>query len=395
MTVNASGSSVTAEPVSEAAASESRAANSGSPRPSARFAFIDALRGIAAFGVACYHITRYGPVPELAEPAIPALLSEWFTRGWTGVQMFFVISGFVIAYTLREAAVTPGYVLNYAFRRSVRLDPPYWTTIGLVLLIHGVMSLHLGFISPLDVPEETPLSWGQVISHFFYLQNILGYRNLSAGFWTLCIEVQFYLLYVVGFGIAQRFPAQRKRAPTDAGPLGLLLVFAPMALLSLFVWNLESDNDMWISRFYCMFFLGMVAWWALDRRVPGWVFWSYAFLVGGRLLWMPSLALSVALLAGSLIYFLGRAGRLATTLNWGWLQYLGRISYSLYLIHFPVAHIVTTFGYEFSGSEMSSTVAVAWLLAALMASIGAAHLMYLGIEAPSVRFAARFKRAVK
>jgi peptidoglycan/LPS O-acetylase OafA/YrhL len=363
------------------------------PRVSTRFTFIDALRGIAALGVACYHITRYGPLPELAEPAIPQIVGEWFSRGWTGVQMFFVISGFVIAYTLRDARVTPAYVLHYAFRRSLRLDPPYWGTIAFVLALHAVMALHLGFISPLDVPTVTPLSWPVLISHLFYLQNILGYENISAGFWTLCIEVQFYLLYVVGYGIAQRVPSRSKRTSADAGPAGLLLVFAPAAAMSLFVWNLQPNNDMWISHFYCMFFLGMAAWWALDGRVPGWVFWGYAFLVGARLRWVPSLDLSVALLAGALIYFLGRAGRLGTTLNWRWLQYLGRISYSLYLIHFPIAHVVTTIGYELGGRSMPAGLAALWLLLALAASLGAAHLLYRLVEAPSVRFAARFKRA--
>src|SRR5215467_8589533 len=94
-----------------------------------RSTFIDALRGVAAFSVACYHICRYGPIPEPAREFIPGVLLAWFDHGWMGVQVFFVISGFVIAYSVRNARVTPRYLANYALRRSIRLDPPYWTTI--------------------------------------------------------------------------------------------------------------------------------------------------------------------------------------------------------------------------------------------------------------------------
>src|SRR5579872_3761860 len=204
-----------------------------------RSTYIDALRGIAALGVACYHIARYEPGDQPARELIPGFVQAAFDYGWIGVQVFFVISGFVIAYSLRAAHVTPRFFANYALRRSIRLDPPYWTTILFVLLLHAVLHLHLGFDSPLDVPTrlEPELSWKLVGSHLLYLQNILGYDNLSAGFWTLCIEVQFYLLYVTGFGIAQRFPARNKRTPADAGSWALLGLFGPLALMSLFVWN--------------------------------------------------------------------------------------------------------------------------------------------------------------
>ncbi len=127
-----------------------------------RSTYIDALRGIAAFSVACYHINRYGPLWEPASRFIPGLFQFWFDLGWMGVQVFFVISGFVIAYSVRNARVTPGYLANYALRRSIRLDPPYWTTILFVLFVHAVMYLHLGFESPLDVP--TKLDPGPVVA---------------------------------------------------------------------------------------------------------------------------------------------------------------------------------------------------------------------------------------
>ncbi|MGE5195108.1 MAG: acyltransferase family protein [Deltaproteobacteria bacterium] len=383
-----------------------------------RSTFIDALRGVAAFSVACYHITRYGPLPEPAREFIPGLLQGWFDHGWMGVQVFFVISGFVIAYSVRNARVTPGYLGNYALRRSIRLDPPYWTTILFVLLLHAILYLHLGFDSPLDVPSrlEPALSWQLLAAHVLYLQNILRYDNLSAGFWTLCIEVQFYLLYVAGQGIAQRFPYRGRRVPADASPIGLLAVFAPLALASLFIWNngfppgenpwwnwfvAGPSGDMWITRFFCMFFLGASAWWALDGRIPAAIFGIYAAALAGRIVWQGqthgwggdlTIGLCAALAAGVSTYLAGRLGRLGTWLNFGFLQYLGQISYSLYLIHFPMSHVVTTLGTQVSGTSPSPAVATLWLGLALAASLVAAHVLYIFVEAPSVRFAARFKR---
>ena len=382
-----------------------------------RSTFIDALRGVAAFGVACYHITRYEPAPQASREIIPGFLQQWFDHGWMGVQVFFVISGFVIAYSVRNARVTPRYLGNYAFRRSLRLDPPYWTTILFVLLLHAILHLHLGFDSPLDVPSklEPALSWQLLAAHVMYLQNILGYDNLSAGFWTLCIEVQFYLLYVVGQGIAQRFPHRDRQTPADASPVGLLAVFAPLAVASLFVWNAgfqRGDNlwwnvfvsgpagDMWITRFFCMFFLGASAWWALDGRIPAAFFWIYVAALAGRIFWQGqahgwyddlTVGLCAALAAGVSTYIAGRLGRLSTWLNFGVLQYLGRISYSLYLIHFPMSHVVNTLGTQVSGTSPSPAVATLWLMLALAASLAAAHVLYILVEAPSVRFAARFK----
>lgn len=375
-----------------------------------RSTYIDALRGIAAFGVACYHIARYGPLNDRARELLPSVVLHVIDHGWVGVQVFFVISGFVIAYSVRNARVTPAYLGNYALRRAIRLDPPYWTTIAFVLLLHVFMHLRLGWESPLDVKTkfEPGLSWGLVGSHLIYAQNIIpGYENLSVGFWTLCIEVQFYLLYVTGLGIAQRLPAHSRRTPADAGSWALLVTFAPLALLSLYEWNRTVggrevyDNDMWVIRFFCMFFLGTAAWWALDGRIPRAVFWVYVAAFCGRIVqqavqesWSDDLTIGLlaALIAGVSTYIAGIRGRLGTWLNSGILQYLGRISYSLYLIHFPMSHIVKWVGTWLSGDSPAPTVAAFWMVLSMAFSIMAAHVMYTFIEAPSVRLASWLKR---
>ncbi len=379
-----------------------------------RLVYIDGLRGAASLAVACYHITRYTPIATAARGFIPEFLQGIFDRGWVGVQVFFVISGFVIAYSVRNARVTPGYVANYALRRSLRLDPPYWTTIAFVLLLHAVLHLGLGWVSLLDEPEplSPPLSWWLVLCHVLYIHKINGYDSLSAGFWTLCIEVQFYLLYVTSLGLAQSvgrlFPRRKSREASDSEsqpgawtPTGICLAVAlgAFAVASLWVFSVDREKyENWLSFFFYLFFPGCAACWVLTRQVPAVVFWGYFALAVGRLWFVGGLEsvgemfeLKAALVTALSILVLGRTGRLTTALNWHWLQYLGRISYSLYLIHFPVSHFICTAVDRWNNGPPSPAISAGVLLASLLASIACAHLLHVFVEAPSVRLANRFR----
>jgi peptidoglycan/LPS O-acetylase OafA/YrhL len=351
-----------------------------------RFAFVDALRGIAALSVAAYHIYRYGPVAKAAASITPAFLDVPLRHGWMGVQVFFVVSGFVIAYTLRSARITPGYLGNFALRRSLRLDPPYWFTIlfvlGLYTITTSLFDIQDGLMS------EAP-TWDRLIAHVFYLQNLLGYTNLSVGFWTLCIEVQFYLLFALTLGFAQRLTAHCSDRSQGAHWLPLLFCFAPLGLISLFSFSLNPDNTDWVIHFFAFFFLGAMIWWTLEGRMPKLAFWALvaAILVRQRI--SPTLDMTVALIIGATIYLVIHTGRSERWLRFPWLQRLGTISYSLYLIHYPISWIITTLGYELTGD--APIPAVGWLLLSLAASIGVANALHLAIEAPAMRFSRRFK----
>jgi len=149
-----------------------------------RFRTIDGLRGIAAMAVVIFHLNAATRVTfgEWLPPTV-----EWiFRSGHFGVDIFFVISGFVIAYSIRSAAPT----IAFARRRSVRLDPSYWTAIFLEIAVQAIV-IRFAF-------SDAPLpSLGQVFSHFLYLQNLLGLGDIVDIFWTLCFEIQFYLALVL------------------------------------------------------------------------------------------------------------------------------------------------------------------------------------------------------
>jgi peptidoglycan/LPS O-acetylase OafA/YrhL len=352
-----------------------------------RFAFIDALRGIAALGVAAYHIYHYGPLPKAAAAVTPKFLDVALRHGWMGVQIFFVISGFVIAYTLRSAQITPGFLGNFAFRRSLRLDPPYWFTILFVIALYTLTS------SLFDIQDglmsEAP-TWDQLLAHVFYLQNVLGYSNLSVGFWTLCIEVQFYILFALLLGFAQRLTSHcSDRRAEGAHWLPLILTFAPLGIASLFWFSLDRQNTDWVTHFFAFFFLGAMAWWTLEGRMPKLAFWALVAVILLRQRTNGTLDMTVALAVGVTIYLGILTGRSDRWLRYAWLQRLGKISYSLYLIHYPISWIITTLGYELTGN--APLPAAGWLVLSLIASVGVAHTLHLAIESPAMRFSRRFK----
>src|SRR6476619_3658253 len=98
-----------------------------------RIQSIDGLRGIAALLVVLFHLHL-----AVSRTATDWL---WFPIDWIakngdkGVDIFFVISGFVIAMSVSKGARTFGYFGRFILRRSIRLDPPYWSAILLELVL--------------------------------------------------------------------------------------------------------------------------------------------------------------------------------------------------------------------------------------------------------------------
>jgi peptidoglycan/LPS O-acetylase OafA/YrhL len=160
-------------------------------------------------------------------------------------------------------------------------------------------------------------------------------------------------------------------------------------LASLFSFSLDSENTDWVTHFFAFFFLGAMVWWTLEGRMPKLAFWLLVAAILVRQRMSPTLDMTVALVIGVSIYVLIRSGQSNRWLQYGWLQRLGTISYSLYLIHYPISWIITTLGYELTGD--AALPAAGWLLLSLAASIGIANALHLAVEAPAMRFARRFK----
>ena len=365
----------------------------------ARFTFLDALRGVGALAITCYHIHRYTPLEIPADRLLPNVIQFMVRHCWASVQMFWVISGFVVAYSLRNVTVRPASFGNFTVRRVLRLGTPYWTAI-LVVVAADFLSKQWLQIDPNNMLIDDPVSWPRLAANLGFLQDVLKYGNISAGTWFVCVDLQFGLLFIVMLGIAQLLsrPLQGKVGAENANALLLTLVFVPLGLISLFVFNLNADvYDDWAIYYFHMPLFGALAWWTLDGRIPRAVFWSFAAaLVGGMAYrwnlgfdYKKSLELAVALTAGLAIYLVGRRGHLGDWLAARPLQFLGRISYSLYLIHYPTSWIVVTIGRSLTPNNPKA--AVLWMTTGVVVSIGVAYLFYQCVESPSLRLVKRLK----
>jgi peptidoglycan/LPS O-acetylase OafA/YrhL len=365
--------------------------SSAKASPAARFAFVDGLRGIAAISIVIFHVWLYEPAPFPTLEHTPWLLEEAFRRTRGGVQILLVISGFVIAYTLRRTWFSIGEMFSFLLRRLVRLAPAYWLAIAFVILVDAFCHM----MGDLPRPFEDRLSVPRVVAHMTFLQDVAGHQAFSAGIWTLCIEMQFYFVAVLTWGLAQRlFPRPNKDDPQPSA-LSLLVLFAPAAVFSLVYWRPLESTEPYVIHFLWMFFLGMATWWTLDGVFPKWAYAIIILIAEAELMinsewWFQN---TTSLETALLIYLGGRLNQLHRWLSGPTLQYLGRISYSLYLIHFPVSHLVVSLGWKWCQDDPSPLIATFILLSAVLLSILAGQVLYVLVEEPSARLSARLKKA--
>ncbi len=333
------------------------------PHKPQRFAFVDALRGIAALWVVVFHAFAGQRLTKLE-----ALLPDWTAwvvhMGYLGVTVFFVLSGFVIAHLLQRQSAEASSVAWFMLRRLVRLGPPYWASLVVTIVIMRA-----------GIP-----SFAVLLAHVLYLQDLLRLTPLSPIYWTLPLEIQFYLMFAVLLAIAHRLRSDS----TDRR--SLLIIFTAAALLAAafplgLIYEATLPAGLFLPRWYT-FLLGAFAWWALDRTIPRAAFYLYAAALMAGAVYMGDGDAVVAVLTSVLLLVAGRSGNLGDWLNWRPLQFLGHTSYSLYLVH--LAAIRVTLAVLHRLTPDTAAWELVWLLVALVSTGIAAWIFWRLIEGPCI-----------
>lgn len=348
-----------------------------------RFVLIDSIRGLAALAVACFHFYNQLDNSPSGAPLWGSTVKTLMTHGDLGVFVFFVLSGFVIACSLHRVRITALVVGKFALRRSLRLDPAYWTTIWITtLMVLAAQSRGLA------TGERLP-GVGDVLANMFYLDNLLGFRSIVKVGWTLCLEIQFYLVFVACGWIVSTLggskPPQALRA----------LIFAPLAVWSLLLYCGMATIDqpgLFLSTWF-MYFLGVATWWTLSGEVgKSWFALALAGCVAVAVA-TGSPEAWVAAATGSGIYAAGITGRIDTLLSGSVLRYLGRISYSFYLLHPLVGtNFIRVVQRVLSpDAPLNPWLALVVFAAAVAASVVASHVLYRLVELPSHRLSRRIR----
>jgi exopolysaccharide production protein ExoZ len=304
------------------------------------------LRGLAALGVVLCH---YGSSLTLYPK-----LSSFFNFGQTGVFVFFLVSGFIIVYSLLKSAYKPSQFLRFLLKRSIRIDPPYICTILLTIIFFGALALSKG--------EPLTFSAGRFFAHIFYVVPFTRYPFYNHAFWTLCVEFQFYLVIGLLYFLNN----------TTVYRSVFLVVFGLTCLIPFF-------NAYYLVFNYAPIFalgISLVTFYE-NRNLKNAILPTLLLCLTAYKFGLPIAAL--LLISSLIILFFKYVVRP--------LIFLGNISYSVYLIHDLVLIFFVGIGkilhFEFAHYQLI------WLLIETLAAIFCAWVFYIFIEKPSIKFSKR------
>ena len=334
---------------------------------------IDALKGLACILIIWHHLAFYGPMSDVVHAVVPGLTGWLYDYGRMAVQVFLVVGGFLAANSLApEGSAVFSQPGRLMLRRYRRLVPPYLVALALCVLVAALV--RPWFAHP-SVPAAPTLL--QVVAHVLLLQDVLGQEALSAGVWYVAIDFQLFITSVMIFAFARKLQQRWPKAPAHLG-VGLMLL---LGAASLFFFNRLADLDVTALYFLGSYVLGMLAFWA--SRAAGKAQrtqWLLAItLLGGAALLLDfrgriALALVVAL---GLVWL----QKSAVARQWResrWLVQLGQMSYSVFLIHFPVCLLVNAVVSFFWPTQLMANAL--GLLGAFLLSLLAGAVLYRSVE---------------
>lgn len=298
--------------------------------------YIDALRGIAILGVMAVHTGHSG------YNKYPIAFTQLIDQGAKGVQLFFVVSAFTLflSYQTRQQNETHT-ARNFFIRRFFRIAPLYYIGIAYYLLQDG-------FAPRFWLGNDQPISWLNIASNFGFAHGINPYWMLGVvpGGWSITVEMTFYLC--IPWLIA------RIHSLNQAIGFTLWSLLAALALNQLLIaYPLINNHTLWANYLYLyfpnqlpVFGFGIIAYFFVikqDRRVSSFYLMSLAILLLSHLVWKKIIPEHIFFGAGFLVLLIALAQAEYRFFINQFTRFLGRISYSAYLIHFAVIHWLTIF----------------------------------------------------
>lgn len=314
-----------------------------------RIKHIDILRGIAAMMVAVFHLARSSDISYSSS-------FDYSSYGWVGVQIFFVISGFILPYSLHKTDYQTKDFNVFILKRIIRIYPAYIVAI----IINVALTFATG-------REQIPRI--AIASQLLFINDIISLPNGSAVFWTLAIEFQFYL--IIGLLYSYFLKSNFKS-------VGFVFV---LTLASFFI-----KQQCFIFHWMPFFGIGILVFNSKFTNMPAWLFWLSVCVL-----------LTIAIVRNGIPHALAALFALVFILYGNFtketairkvLIFLGTISYSLYLIHWDLGRAAVRMSRHLS---IMNNIDVMKVAIGLLFSVLCAWLLYISIEKPSAKMASKLK----
>jgi peptidoglycan/LPS O-acetylase OafA/YrhL len=331
---------------------------------------LTSLRGVAAMWVFLFHLGT-------KRPMFPHGLLAWVPigRGYIAVDLFFILSGFVMALTYRDSFLTRPFAVAYPdflMRRVARVMP-----LNAVIVVILALAVWLGGRAG-DTFAVAQNPWA-VITNLFLVQDWGLFRSIDKPSWSVSVEMAVYLAYPALLVLAW---SRRWWLAGVVASVAALFWLASVGQGSVSQGLLAGDFIRGFAGFTfgllcCRVFRGSglpLSAGMLDLAILA-IFWA-------ALIVFPA-DLPAILVCPFLILFLAyETGLFARFLHLGPLHYLGQISYSIYLVHYAVLGGLNLLPIGSNG---------VYFMAAVLLTLAISATTYHGIERPARRWIARYR----
>jgi len=316
------------------------------------------LRGIAALMVCLFHF-----VYTTTDYFDHELLLQVFSFGKKGVQVFFIISGIVIPYSMLKANYTHSLFNNFILKRFIRIEPPYLLAVALGI----IYTIVRGYIPSSNNIDLVPTIKDTFLHLAYLIPFVEGAKWINPVFWTLAIEFQYYLFLAVLFPLIT----------SDNNKISKWL-FAAIIIVLPFTSNSSGFFLQWASFFGLGIFyiLFLFKKYNLYEYLLLTIFCAVSVYL--NLGWIDLL---IGLITLSIIHLIPNYKSKIGT-------FLGNISYSLYLLHSIIGSAFINFmSHRFTEPYEKFFV----ILTGVLISIGSAYLFWMFVEKPSQKISQKIK----